>query len=64
MHGYTTKKTFELVTKMLKKTNIDFTSLYEQLYTRPLSEIRFQGYIFENMEVTDNGVAYIKIILY
>ena len=28
---------------------------------RPLSEIRFQGYIFENMEVTDNGVAYIKI---
>ena len=61
MHGYTTKKTFELVTKMLKKTNIDFTSLYEQLYTRPLSEIRFQGYIFENMEVTDNGVAYIKI---
>ena len=61
MHGYTTKKTFELVTKMLKKTNIDFTSLYEPLYMRPLSEIRFQGYIFENMEVTDNGVAYIKI---
>ena len=61
MHGYTTKRTFELVTKMLKKTNIDFTSLYEPLYMRPLSEIRFQGYIFENMEVTDNGVAYIKI---
>ncbi len=61
MHGYTTKKTFELVTKMLKKTNIDFTSLYEPLYMRPLSEIRFQGYIFENMEVTESGVAYIKI---
>ena len=28
---------------------------------RPLSEIRFQGYIYENMEVTENGVAYIKI---
>ncbi len=61
MHGYTTKKTFELITKLLKKTNIDFTSLYENLYMRPLSEIRFQGYIFLNMEITDNGVAYIKI---
>ncbi len=61
MHDYTTNRTFELITKMLKKTNIDFTSLYEPLYMRPLSEIRFQGYIFENMEVTESGVAYIKI---
>ena len=61
MHGYTTRKTFELVTKMLKKSDIDFTSLYEPLYMRPLSEIRFQGYIYLNMEVTENGVAYIKI---
>ncbi len=61
MHAYTTKKTFKLVTKLLDKTNIDFTSLYSPIYTRPLSEIRFQGFIFENIEVTDNGVAYIKI---
>ena len=61
MHDYTSFKTFELVTKLLKKTNIDFTSLYEPLYMRPLSEVRFQGYIFENMIVTENGVGYIKI---
>lgn len=61
MHAYTSVKTFDLVTKMLKKTNLDFTSLYEPLYMRPLAEIRFQGYIYENMEVTDNKVAYIKI---
>lgn len=61
MHSYTTGRTFELVNKMLKKTELDFTPLYEQLYIRPLSEIRFQGYIYENMEVTENGVAYIKI---
>ena len=61
MHNYTTGRTFELVNKMLKKTELDFTPLYEQLYIRPLSEIRFQGYIYENMEVTENGVAYIKI---
>lgn len=61
MHNYTTSKTFELVTKMLKKTNLDFTSVYEPLYLRPLAEFRFQGYIYENMDVTENGLAYIKI---
>lgn len=61
MHSYTSSKTFELVTKLLNKTNLDFTSLYEPLYMRPLSEIRFQGYIYQNMEVTENGLAYIKI---
>jgi len=61
MHNYTSTRTFELVNKMLKKTSIDFTSLYEPLYMRPLSEIRFQGFIYENMEVTENGMAYIKI---
>ena len=61
MHAYTSARTFELVTKMLKKTNLDFTSLYESLYMRPLAEFRFQGYIYENMEITENGLAYIKI---
>ena len=61
MHNYTSQRTFELVNKLLKNTNIDFTSIYEPLYMRPLSEIRFQGYIYENMEVTENGTAYIKI---
>ena len=61
MHSYTSAKTFELVTKMLKKTNLDFTSTYEPLYMRPITEFRFQGYIYENMEVTENGLAYIKV---
>ena len=61
MHVYTSQRTFELVNKMLKKTNLNFTSLYEDLYMRPLTEVRFQGYIFENMSITDNGVAYINL---
>lgn len=61
MHGYTSLRTFELVTKLLKKTNFNFTSIYENLYIRPLPEFRFQGYIYENMHITDNGLAYIKI---
>lgn len=61
MHSYTSARTFELVTKMLKKTNLDFTKIYEPIYKRPITEFRFQGYIYENMEVTENGLAYIKI---
>lgn len=61
MHNYTSQRTFELVNRMLKKTKLDFTSLYEPLYMRPLSEIRFEGYIYENMEVTDSGMAYVYL---
>lgn len=61
LHDYTSPKTFGLVTKLLEETNIDFTSLYKILYQRPISEIRFEGYIYQNLTLTNNGVAYIKI---
>lgn len=58
---YTTPKTFSLVSKLIKLTNIDFTNLYEPLYMRPIKEIRFQGYIANNMTITENGLAHITI---
>lgn len=61
LHDYTTKETFSLITKLLEMTNIDFTKLYAPLYMRPLAEIKFQGYIYQNLTLTDNNVAYIKI---
>ena len=61
LHDYTSAKTFELVTRLIKETNIDFTSLYKNLYHRPLSEIKFEGYIYSNINITKNGVAYIKL---
>ena len=57
----TSYKTFDLLQKLIKDTNIDFTSLYEQLYLRPLKETRLQGYIAQNMTVTENGLGYIKL---
>jgi len=54
-------KTFELVSKMMKDYDIDLPNLYAPLYLRPLREVRLQGYIEQNMTVTENGVAYIKI---
>ena len=61
LHDCTTYKTLELVSKLVKTTNINLTSLYEAYYMRPLNEVRFQGYIYENMIVNSNGLGYIKI---
>ena len=58
---YTSYKTFALVSKLIKDTNIDFTSLYSNLYTRPIKEIRFLGYIYSNIKITENGFGYLKL---
>ena len=61
LFSYTTPKTFDLVSKLIKETKIDFTKLYKNLYMRPIREIRFHGYLQDNMNLTENGFAYIKI---
>ncbi|MBQ8219404.1 MAG: bifunctional oligoribonuclease/PAP phosphatase NrnA [Bacilli bacterium] len=61
LHDYTTNETINLVSKLLDMTDIEFTKLYEPLYNRPLAEIKFQGYIYQNLNLTKNNVAYIKI---
>lgn len=61
LYSYTTTKTFDLVSKMIKETNIDFTSLYENMYLKSLKEVRFQSYVVTNLIVTQNGFGYIKI---
>lgn len=59
--SYTTVKTFEIVTELIKRTHLPFTKLYEKLYERPIEEIRFHGYIADHLIVTENGFAYILI---
>ena len=61
MFAYTSKKTFELVGKMLEKANIDITKVYENLYIRNYKEIKFQGYLSENFKISENNVGYIII---
>lgn len=61
LYEYTSYKTLELVAWLIKKTRLDFTSLYDNLYTKSLKEIIFSGYISLNMQVTDNGLAFIKL---
>lgn len=61
LFSYTTPNTFDLVSKLIKETNINFTSLYDNLYLRSLKELKFQSYIINNMIVTENKFGYIKL---
>ena len=56
----TTADTLEIAARLIRKTNLDFPPLYDLLYIRPLSEIRFQAFIINNL-VVDDHFAYIKI---
>lgn len=58
---YTSFRTFKLVAWLIKKTQIDITKLYDLLYLRPIKEVKFQGYVESHLEITKNGVAFIKI---
>ncbi len=61
LYSYTSYKTFGLVSWLIKKTNLNFNESYSNLYSRPLREIRFSGYLSSNLIVTKNGLGYLKI---
>ncbi len=57
----TSAKTFAIVNKLLSDYELDLKSLYENIFLRPLKEIKLQGYIEQHLTVTDNGLAYILL---
>ena len=57
----TTPDTFKLVEGLTRSYNIDIEKIYKNLYARPFSEVRFQGYISENLTLTENGFAYVIV---
>ncbi len=59
--SYTTAKTFQIVSKLINDYQLDFAPLYNNLYERPINEIRFHGYLAEHLNLTENGLAYVKI---
>ena len=54
-------KILSLTSLLLENYNFDVVDVYQNLYSRPLNEVRLQGYISLNMQVTENGLAFIKI---
>lgn len=54
-------KVLRLVSNLFDKYNVDITEVYSNLYMRPLNEVRLQGYIAQNIVVSENGFGYVKI---
>ena len=61
MYPSTSSDTFLTASKLVKDYNIDISKLYEMMYLRSMDEIRFIGYVFQNLKVTKNGLGYIKV---
>ena len=59
--SYTTPNTFKIVTMLIEEYKLDIAKLYDNLYERPLNEVKFQSYITLNMIVTENNFGYIKL---
>ena len=57
----TTSRTFLLASQVMEEYNFDLNNLYLPIYLRPLNELRLEGYISLNMQITENGVGHIKI---
>lgn len=61
MFNNTTQNTFAIVSRVIQDYQLSVFELHADLYMRPMKEIRLQGYMGQNMKVTENGVGYIKI---
>lgn len=46
---------------MLLDTGIDTDTLYANLYLRDYQELKFKAQVYEDMQITENGVAYIFV---
>ena len=59
--SYTTPKTLMLVSKLLDDYKFELMPLYNNLYERPLDERKFESYIINNLDITENGFGSIVL---
>ena len=56
-----TSRTFRNISNLIEKYDLKLDKIYEPLYLRPFNEVKLEGYIGLNLNITENGVAYIKL---
>lgn len=61
LYDSATTKTMRLVCDLIDKFEIDKKDIYEKVYMRDMNELKLQGYISQNMIITDNNVGYVCI---
>ncbi len=57
----TTSKALRITADLIDSVNLDFTPLYDILYMRSMDEIRFQAFISNNIEISENNFGYIEL---
>lgn len=57
----TSSNTFKVVYELLQKTQIDFVPLYDNLYTRNITEEKFKAYLINNLKISENGMGFIHV---
>lgn len=55
-----TPRTFEIAADLISY-GIDTNRLYRQMYKTNLATLQLQGYVLQNVQVTEAGVGYVKI---
>ena len=61
LYSYTSSATFNIVSRLLKETDIDITKVYENMYLRSIDDKKLESYAILNMKITDNGLGYLFI---
>jgi len=59
--GTTSSDTLLIASELLREYKFNLKTVYNNLYERPLNEVRFQAFITLNMTLTENNFAYIRI---
>ena len=59
-YGIEEASSFEYAGKLIE-LGIDTESLYAHLYTSSFDELKYKAYVYKNMKITENGVAYVYI---
>ncbi|HPE14554.1 MAG TPA: bifunctional oligoribonuclease/PAP phosphatase NrnA [Bacilli bacterium] len=54
-------ETFRVVADLIENYDLDINKIYESMYTKHLNEVKFQGYMAQNMIYKDCGLMYVKI---
>ena len=57
----TSARTLKTAYDLVSSCNINFTSLYDNLYERSINEEKFRAYLVNNLEISDNKFGYIFV---
>lgn len=57
----TSAETLKTAYELVKKSNINFVNLYDNLYERSINEEKFRAYLINNIEITENRFGFIFV---